>query len=437
MSVPNSFAKDLFAVLKSRVAVILCGILSGIITARYLGPAGNGVVATLIVYPDLIMVVGSLGLRQAAAYFVGQKKYDDNHVFSAVLSVWLFTSLLSMILCFLLLKFVTKGNYSYSLIFLAIIPIPFALFNNYSSGFFLGKNKIKEFNTVNWVPNVVKLILYILLIILVPLNVYGALIGIALGYVFLSFFVWKKIRELVVIKWAVHWDIIKNMLRLGLVYAFSLLLISLNYKIDVMFLERLSTSSEVGIYTKGVSIVEYLWEVPTLLSTIIFARSASSTDPKAFSYKVAHLLRICFVIIALMSIVFYFLSEFIMVNMYGTAFLGSATVQKILLPGILLLAIFKILNMDLAGKGKPWYAVIAMLPALIINVILNYLWDAKYGANGSAMASTISYSVSGIIFLIMYSRFVEIPLNQMLRFSYSDFDFLKSIVNKFKTKKAL
>ncbi|MCE7040503.1 polysaccharide biosynthesis C-terminal domain-containing protein [Dyadobacter sp. CY312] len=426
----SSFTNDLIAVLKSRVTVIGCGLITSVITARYLGPSGNGIVATLTVYPDLFMVIGSLGIRQSAAYFIGQKKYSDDAIFSSVLNVWLFTSLFCIASCFLLLKYAVKGNYDSALIFLALLPIPFSLFNTYSSGVFLGKNMIKDFNTVNWVPNVVKLIAFLILIVLLPWGVKGAIIGIGAGYMFLTYFVWGKVKNIVKIQWSWNFQILKEMLSLGIIYAVSLLIISLNYKANIMLLQRLSSEYEVGIYSKGVSIVEYLWEVPTLLSTIIFARSVTSTDPKLFSEKVCQLLRICFVVIFCMSVVFYFISEFLMVTMYGSPFKASSEVQKILLPGILLMTIFKVLNMDLAGKGKPWMAVIAALPALLLNVFLNWLWDEQYGAKGAAMASTISYTVSAIIFLIMYSRYVQIPIKSIVKISLNDFNFLDKYINK-------
>ncbi|MDN3596241.1 flippase [Zunongwangia endophytica] len=429
----GSFRSDLIAVSKSRLTVLVCGIATSIITARFLGPEGNGVIAALTVYPDIFMVFGSLGIRQVTTYFVGQKKYSDNEIFSTVSLLWFISSVVSLIVCYFLVNYTIKNEYSNHLLFLAIIPIPFALFNTYSSGIFLGKNQIKEFNAVNWIPNVIKLIVFVLLIIVFPLDVKGALIGLALGYVILTFFVWKKLKPIITgFKFILKSEVLKRMISLGAIYAISLLIINLNYKVDVIILERLSSERQVGLYTKGVSIVQYLWEVPTLLSTIVFARSASSKAPKDFSFKVTKLLRICLVIILFGSIVFYLLSEFIMVALYGKEFLESSTVQKYLLPGIFLLTLFKVLNMDLAGRGKPWLAIFSTLPALVLNIILNYSWAAEFGANGAALASTISYSVSAIIFLIVYSRTVNISIGEILMFKKDDFDFLREVKNKIK-----
>ncbi|WPV00221.1 flippase [Mucilaginibacter sp. cycad4] len=430
----SSFTSDLLAVLKSRGTVIVTGLLTSVITARYLGPEGNGVVATLIVYPNLFMIVGSLGIRQSAAYYMGQKKYDESDILASVINVWLFTSIIGVAICYILLKYFTNTKFSNTLLFLTLLPVPFALLTTYVSGLFLGKNAIKDFNTVNWVPNVVKLIAYVLVIMILPWDVYGALIGIALGYILLTFFVWAKLKKMIKFRWTPNWEITKKMLSLGSVYALSLMIINLNYRVDVALLEHFAGEYQVGIYTKGVSIVEYLWEIPTVLSTIIFARSATSNDPKAFSYKVCQLLRICFIVISLCSVAFYFLSTFIMVTMYSETFRPSSMVQKILLPGILLLTVFKILNMDLAGRGKPWLSTIAMIPALVINAVLNCLWDSKYGGNGAAWASTISYSISAIVFLVMYSNHVKISIKEIFAYSKSDFDFIGGLVQRFKKK---
>lgn len=81
------------------------------------------------------------------------------------------------------------------------------------------------------------------------------------------------------------------MLRLGFIYAIALLVINLNYKIDIILLDNFSVPFEVGIYTKGSVLTEYLWQIPMLLSTIIFARSAISSNDISFSLKVAQLLK--------------------------------------------------------------------------------------------------------------------------------------------------
>jgi len=84
----------------------------------------------------------------------------------------------------------------------------------------------------------------------------------------------------------------------------------------------------------------------------------------------------------------------------------------------------------LAGKGKPWIAMKAMIPSLIINIILNIITIPKYGANGAAFSSTISYSLAAILFLQLYSRETQMPLKTILNFSFKDFEPLINLVKK-------
>lgn len=417
----NSFLTDLIYVFKSRVFVIIAGVLTSIITARYINPSGNGIISTLISYPEMFISLGALGIAHASTYLIGQKKYDFKNILSGMFTIWVLSAVTCVVLCFLSFKYFAKSHLPLSLIIISVATIPFNLFNNYATGVFLGTNNIKEFNTINWIPDILKLVVTILLVIIFPLDITGAVCALLMGHLVLFFLVGHKIHRLFDLKITFNFTIIKSILKLGILYALSLFIINLNYKIDVILLEKFSTQYQVGIYTKGVSVVQYLWEIPTIMSTIIFARSATASNPREFSLRVCRLLRICTIIILIIGIVFFFVSDLFMTLVYGEAFRASGTVQKLLIPGIWLLTFFKILNMDLVGKGMPLVAMKSMIPSLIINVVLNYFLIPVYGANGAAFSSTVSYSVSALLFLYFYSRAVQIPISEIFKYRKDDF----------------
>ncbi len=430
----SSFLKDLVAVFQSKAAIVAFGFAMSIITARYLGPEGNGIIAALMVYPTLFMSIGSLGVRQSTTYFVGQEKYPMEDIYGAALSIWLFTTVLVVSICLVLINYFTKGQYTSIHIFLAVAAIPFSLYNTYTSGIFLGKQDIRQFNRINWIPAGINLVFTFLLVVVVPWGVTGSMIGSVLAPFIMFFLVMWRIRKMVPVKFNFDFKLMGNMLRLGIVYAVSLLVINLNYKADIILIEKYANTYELGIYSKGVSIIQYLWEIPMLLSTLVFSRSAGAKDPKEFSRKVCRLLRIAGVVIIIASILLFLLSKYVILFLFGEQFRGSIMVLKLLLPGVLLLTIFKVLNMDVAGKGKPWLSMTAMIPAVIINILLNILWVPKYGANGSALASTISYSVAAILFLLIYSKYVQIPIKEIFTFNHEDKLAVRSVYLKVKQK---
>ena len=270
--------------------------------------------------------------------------------------------------------------------------------------------------------------------IIFNLGITGAMVALIGGPLVMFLVLLFKNKFIQAFSFKFEWTVIKNMLSLGIIYAISLLIINLNYKVDVILLDKLSSPFQLGLYSKGSGITQYLWQIPMLFSTIVFSRSAVSKKGSEFSKKVAQLLRLSFVLIGMASIVLVLFSELIIIGMYGEDFRGSIAVLNYLLPGVLILTIFKVMSMDLAGKGKPWVAMKAMIPSLIVNIGLNLFLIPDYGSIGASIASTISYALAGILFLWFYSVETKMSIKEILSFKSSDFNPivkpLKKILNK-------
>lgn len=431
----KSFVKDTFSVGVSKFLIITFGLLTSIITARVLGPEKNGIIAALLVYPNIFISFGSLGIRQSTTYVVGQKIHNDEDVKTAIAQVWILATVVCLTSCYILMYTTIKENAKVLFILLALAPITFKLFNTYNSGFFLGKNNIRAFNRINWVPPFLVFAFSFVLLFIFNADVEGYLLALVMGPFITSILLFKRENLMSHFTIKLKTGIIKSLLKLGIVYAVALLVINLNYRFDVIMLQSMSSSYELGIYSKGSTVTEFLWQIPMLFSTIVFARSAGAKDGEAFSRKVAMLLRISFIMIIAASLVLWFLSQYIIIGMYGIEFADSTSVLNYLLPGVILLTIYKVMNMDLAGKGKPWVAIYAMAPALFLNIILNFFLIPKYGADGSAIASTISYSFAAVLFLIAYSRTVKVPLNEIVSYRKEDFTLFKDLLLTFKGKR--
>lgn len=429
----GSFLKDVISVGMTNGAVIIFSLISSVFTARYLGPEGNGIIAALVVYPSLFMSFGSLGIRQSTTYYLGKKIYSEEDIKQAITQIWFITTVISVVSCFILIRYFSNSGENILLVILALLPIPFTLFVTYNSGIFLGRNDIRTFNKINWIPSLITFLGILLFVVALGLHVKGAMMASVGGPVFIATILLFKNDFIKAFSLKIKWQVIKKLLSLGIVYAIALLIINLNYKIDVILIDKLSTPYELGIYGKGASLSEFLWQIPALLNAIIFARSATSKSDKKFSIKIAQLLRLSFLLVFSLSIIIYVLSEFIIIGLYGQEFFDSILVLKLLLPGVIMLIIYKVMNMDLAGKGKPWVSMWGMVPALIINIVLNYFWIPEYGANGAALASTISYGVAGVLFLFAYSATTGLSVKEIIFFKKSDFEPIFNILKQIKS----
>lgn len=428
----SSFISDTLRVGVANGLIIIFGLGSSIITARFLGPEKNGIIAALLVYPGLFMSVGSLGIRQSTTYFLGKKIYTEDEVKTAISQIWMFTTFVSLIICFILMRSFSNSGDNLLWVLLALAPLPFSLFNTYNSGIFLGNNDIKTFNKINWIPSLLSFLGLIIFVISLKLDISGAMMASIAGPLFMAFILLFKNKFIQSFSLKYNWKIISSMLSLGIVYAIALFVINLNYRIDIIILDKLSNPFELGIYSKGAGFSQFLWQIPAILSTIVFARSAVSRNDNQFSLKVSQLLRLSFILVGLLAIVLIFVSPFLIVGMYGREFYESIRVLQILLPGVVILTIYKVMNMDLAGKGKPWISMKAMIPALIINVVMNLFLIPKYGATGAAISSTLSYSVAGLLFLYFYSKETKISIRVIIKYNKTDFDPIINIIKKFR-----
>lgn len=94
------------------------------------------------------------------------------------------------------------------------------------------------------------------------------------------------------------------------------------------------------------------------------------------------------------------------------------------------MSLFKMLNMDMAGKGKPGISIAVFLPAVIINIVLNIILIPDYGGRGAAIASTISYSIGSLLFVLIYARINQLSLSDIFIYKKDDFNFIfKAILN--------
>jgi O-antigen/teichoic acid export membrane protein len=419
------FTKNIKRVLSSKIISVVAALLTSVLIARVLGPETNGEIAAILVYPSVFMSLGTLGIRQSTTFYIGKNIFPLEDIKSSIAKIWVSSSLISILLSSLLILFFSNVTDDYLIITLAVLPIPFYLFNSYISGIYLGKNEIKSFNRVNWIPPTIIFFTTLILIYHFRFGIEGYLLAIVLGNlgIFLLLFTKNEFGKHLFSN--ARRKVSKKLIGLGLMYAVSLFIITLNYKFDIILLDQLSTSKDTGIYSKGAGVAQYLWQIPMLFSTLIFAGSANSKNDTTYSSKVFSLLRVTLFFSILVATALFLLSDDIIVLLFGKEFAASANSFNILLPGVILLIFFKVLNMDLAGKGKPLVSLKAMLPALIINIILNYQFIPKYGSDGAALASSISYGLGGILFLYFYSKTIKVPIRVIISPRKADYNMVK------------
>jgi O-antigen/teichoic acid export membrane protein len=428
----RSYFKDILSVFGSNLSVTFSNLLIGIILSRVLGAAGFGLYSFLIVVPVIVVGFTQLGIRRSTIYHIGQKNISEDNLASALVLLWLWTSFLSIIICGLVYFFSATQPYDPLIVVLILLTIPMLLMNLFAGGIFLGKEEIMRSNIINAGPTLLTLILTVIFVWWFKLSVLGAFIAVSLANFIMFFYVYYTIimEYRYKITWKYHEPLMKSMIKLGLVNAIAIFVMQLNYRMDVLMLKKLSSLEQVGFYAVATQIAEQIWHIPYAIETIILSRSANTTDEQAVTRTVASIFRVSMLAAILASVIIFFITPYVIPWIFGKEFISSVPMIQTILPGILILVAFRILNSRLTGMGKPQVAIWIFLPALIINFLANLYLIPKYGGMGAVWSTNISYAIGSIAFILVYSRLIKMPVREILAFRKSDFYFYRDLKGK-------
>lgn len=434
----RNYFSDIMSILSSNLMVTFCNLALGILLSRMLGAAGFGLYSSIIVVPIMVIGFTQLGIRRSAIYHIGNKLLPEDNIVSALFILLLYTSALSIIICGSVYFFAETKPYDPLISVLVLITIPLLLTNVFAGGVFLGKEEIRRASIINVGPTLLTLLFTLVFVLFMKMNVLGAFLGIFAANLIMFIFIYRiiVIEYRYKITWKYHEPIMKSMIKLGLVNAIAIFVMQLNYRLDILMLKKLSTLEEVGYYSLAMQIAEQLWHIPHAIEAIILSRSANTKDDVPMHRTVASIFRVSLLIGLASGILIFFIAPPLIPLIFGKDFAQSVRMIQVVLPGILLLVGFRILNSRLTGMGKPQIAIYTFAPALVINFVLNLFLIPRYGGIGAAWSTNVSYAVGSVIFLIFYSRFVKMPVTEIFTYRKSDFYFFRDIRNRIRQRSA-
>lgn len=180
--------------------------------------------------------------------------------------------------------------------------------------------------------------------------------------------------------------------------------IIVNTRIDQLMIGSYIGSKEVGIYSVAIKMCELWYIVPTIVLTSVYPYllKNSAVGCKQTCKAWASLYSFMLWSSLMAGIAIAFLSETIIVFLFGEEFAPSAGPLKILVWCSLSVTLGSVWSKWIISENKGKIILYAQLNAAIMNVIMNYLLLPKYGINGSASATLISFSLSALISFLIY-----------------------------------
>ena len=412
----SRFFRQTLHIIASRGMLLILGVATGILTARLLGPEGKGLLAKLLVLPMLAAALGEMGIRQSIAYLVGQQRYKEADIQASMMALFLMTA--SVGLAVVLIGYWALGVFDSGWVLPLVVAslAPLALLQKYAGGLFLGRQRIERINYIQLLHQGGRFVLVAALVALAGWGVLGAGVGFvaAQGAALALLLFWVGRRASLRPRWIS--PIPTELLKRGLVYGVSLLVLVLNYRVNILMLGKMRGDASVGIFTTGMAICELLRQLPLAVGAVLFSHSVGWRPGQAERKlrSVVLLARIILFLAIVSAGVIAAVAWWVVPFAYGQAFQDSARVVWVLLPGTVALSAFLTLHLFAAGQGRPELALYAFGPGLVLNVVLNLCLIPKWDYLGAALGSVISYAFAVLIFLLLFRRRYHVKLREIL-----------------------
>lgn len=438
------FIKNVLFTLVSSIFVMVMNFVVSIILARTLGPTGQGIYAICILFPMTILTFTNLGISRSSIYHIGKKKYNFNDLLSNIITLNLVIIIISLLVGFFIL--IVFGNELFAhvplnllLLGLLLLPLQATLFQSIY-GIILGVQKIKIYNLLYIIQNASLFIFIVLLVLFLGKNIFGGILANIISLVITTslaiylthrFFGFGK-------KFSFNKEIINSLVIFGFKINLGAAVSYMHLRVDTFILNAILLPESVGYYAIAVGIAELLGTFSGNVSTVLYPKVAAMKDEESKNQFTPIVSRNNLLITFMGSLLILFFSQWLIVLLYSNEYLPSVQPLQILLIGVIFISVERILTNDLIARGKAMINVYVTSAMLIVNIILNLILIPKYGINGAALSTSVSYTLAFFLIMYFYSKISGNKVSDIIIPKYSDLihyiKFFRILKSKIKSK---
>lgn len=378
--------------LTAQGALVLLGFLTGIATARTLGPSLRGELSFLVLVPGIMTVMGTLGAEYGIYYYWHQEQGKLRApLLGASLAVTVLAGSLSGAVGFAAVSWF-EPRAGVLLPILTAVSIPLSIANAILTMALMAQRRIAAYNTSRLVGPVI----YALAV--------GALWAAGELRVASAFAAWLAGVILTVIADVALlvrsqpvrplWDL--RTIRRTLAYGFRSYPGAVaqhgTLRLDQFMLVALAGNAALGAYYAAVTVGEAVLQISDNIANAMMALMGGQPHQEQRHLAVVSVAMAGLVASAVAALLMVY-GGWVIALLLGKAYIPGLAALRILLPGSVLLAMARVMNGYFVAAGEAQVFARAALLSLVITIVGNAALIPSFQAVGAALASTISYAV--------------------------------------------
>ena len=405
--------QDALVTIVTRFGLAVLIFSTDIVLARVLGSDAKGRFTLVLLFSQLAALVVGWGMDSALAVVAGRDKATArsgfaNAViwsavvggFAVVISGWLYglpTDVRPRGPLSAIIPNLSAAQFTY-----AALAIPGELF--FSIGLFalLGRRRIAAYSAIRLLRRLMLLVGIVGVVLVSRLSLERALvINIA-----------SLVLTAAAIAWAARQDgvagvrpsaaLLQEELRFGSRSLLGTVAERLQFRADAFIVNAFHGVRQTGVYSVTSGLAETLWYIPNALGTVMFSRAV---DPHADAGRIAAVLTRTTIAVAVVTAIPAFaLGPRLVRLVYGSAFTDAGVALRLILPGIVAYSVVAVLSRYIVGRGRPGVGTFVLVTGLVLNIAANLILVPRFGINGAAASSSISYGLTALLTLAVFRR---------------------------------
>lgn len=196
------------------------------------------------------------------------------------------------------------------------------------------------------------------------------------------------------------------------------LIMSLFSWMDSFAIGFFKTAVEVGVYNAAVPIALLLGTVPALFLQLFFPLITKEYSKKNFGLieQLSKQIGKWIFVLNLPFIIIMFLFPGAIINLFfGSEYIAAANSLRMLSIGFFFYSIFILSENFLSMMGKSKTILLNLIIASTVNIILNLILVPRYGINGAAFSTMLSYIIWSLLSFFVARHYISItPLRRSM-----------------------
>ncbi len=414
----SPFRRDLAGTFLAQAGILGIGTLTGVLSARLLGPQGRGELAALTLWPLTLISLSHLGIWAALVFHVGKQRFGLAEVWTAssVLGALqaVVVILAGLVVLPLALHAYPAGVRHLSIAFLGFAPI--IIFCGQPASILQGRRNLPAYNAIRAIVPVAYALCLLALYFLHRPYLRDVVFGQLAGFALTVLWGYALLYRQHVIRFVWHTAAFKSLLSFGWRTHLSTAAAFVNQRLDQLLLSLFIPPRELGLYVVAVTVTSAVGIFPQTAGIVAYATGASSSSDEA-GRVIARSVQACLIGLGTGCALLFAVVPWAIPWVFGRAFGGSVLACRILLPGTVALGLSQVLYDGARALNQPALPSYAEGCSMIITVACLYLLVPRFGFVGAAIASTLAYTASLVITLMLFDRRTGLGWRQLLGLS--------------------